>query len=302
MIGNEIFCRRKSFSEKILTPDFWNGAISNLSASSKIDCFELDLSDDQSDAVRGDIHLDGATIAESVVPSKLSLELREGIDEVRRVFGHEIFALVYDQPWEALGHSLPYIRAAMGSGCRAVPMPFVNYVPPGDAGFAPHRDRKFAPIADDGMPNIMTVWTAVTEASTKRGCLAVLPTRFDPCFPDQLDQIKVSDARNIRALPVQAGDSVIFNQAIVHMGTRNVTDKPRVAFAIEIERAGLPGARRPGIELDSPISLQDRLALIGVSIGALSRNNLSFEDSHLDLARAMAYHAHGDEFDYLWGS
>ncbi|MEN0085488.1 MAG: phytanoyl-CoA dioxygenase family protein [Leifsonia sp.] len=246
------------------------------------------------------LEIEGATVVRRAVPSVLCEQLERGVLEARRSFGHEVFALMYDEVWLALFASLPVLNAAMGDGVRAVPMPFVNYVPPGDAGFAPHRDRQHTPLSTDGTPNIMTVWTAVTEATTDRGCLAILPTRFDPAFPDDLGSVRIPDPRDIRSLPVDRGDAVIFNQAILHMGTRNVTSLPRVSIAIEIERAGLHGSREPSIELARGVSFEQRLGLVGTTIGALAHNNIRFHDHELALAKAMTESVHGKRFASLW--
>ncbi|MGW2404012.1 phytanoyl-CoA dioxygenase family protein [Streptomyces sp. NPDC001739] len=223
-----------------------------------------------------------------------------GIEEVRKNIGHEVFALIYDEFWNTIIEKRPLLESLMGPQVRAVPLPYVNYVPAGDAGFKPHRDRYHDPLAADGSPNMMTVWFALTDAGTERGCLSVLPSNVDPSFPDNLQKFHVTDLRNLRALPVTSGDAVIFNQALMHWGTRNVSSEPRISFAIEIERAGSPAARSPYLMLETLPSFEERVGFIGAVIGGLRRNNISFGDEHVDLGRNMCESVHGSRFKHLW--
>ena len=282
------------------SPSFWARFAPSLTVSEEL---TLDYAaDETSSRYARDVERDGVTIVTSAVPKELCYRLADGILEIRASLGHEILTLIYDEPWLALAQTLGVVESIVGPGVRAVPMPFVNVVPPGGSGFPPHRDRRHVPLAEDGSPNLMTVWTAVTDAPPERACLAVLPTRFDPNFPDGLEKFDISRVQDIRALPVQAGDAVVFNQATLHMGTRNVTEHYRLSFAIELEREGLEGARSPYLDLRSGVSLSDRLSLVGVTIGALSHNNISFADGTLSLAKAMAASQHQGRYDALFPS
>jgi hypothetical protein len=220
-----------------------------------------------------------------------------GVETVRARFGHEVFALLYDEFWCTLAEVASLAGAVLGEGLRVVPLPYVNYVPPGDAGFGPHRDRNGDVLAPDGLPNMVTVWISLTDAGTERACLSVLPACCDPNFPDQLERLELRDLRDVRAIPVPAGSVICFNQALLHWGTRNSTDEPRVSFAFELERRGLADAREPSIDLESTLHFSERIGFVGAVVGMLSQSNVNFEQVDLEAAREMCSSVYGSRFE-----
>ncbi|KAL9183439.1 hypothetical protein ACHAXT_004295 [Thalassiosira profunda] len=142
----------------------------------------------------------------------------------------------------------------------------------GKAGFSPHRDRQpetmdalkdsFYP---DGQAKYVTHWVALSDATPENSCLYVIPRQFDPgytggddppenegeCSKDDSDECSekeqtISDPlsralstkqsyQNIRALPRNAGASVIFTHRILHWGSRGNPEaldvRPRIAIS-----------------------------------------------------------------------
>jgi hypothetical protein len=255
-------------------------------------------------AQRASIHQrlaeDGLFTAPSGIAPAILERLRRGIDEIRAARHHEVFALLFDEPWVALASIAGQLRAVLGADARVVPTPYVNYVVPGDAGFSPHRDRYEQPLAGDGRPNVVTAWLSLTKADPQRACLGFLPTRFDPGFPDALERLRIPDLRDVRSVPVDAGTLVCFNQSTLHWGHRNVADAPRVSIAFELERAGIAGARSPSLALGEVPSFEARLGFVGTSIGRLAQNRCSFDAGDLALALRMSTAIHGDRFAGYW--
>jgi hypothetical protein len=283
---------------------FWLGISTSLSLSSILDIDPQPPSApaDKLADYEAQMKRDGAFVLDHAIPKDRAQAMCQGIEDVRRHLGHEIFTLMYDEFWISIFEQRAHLEHLMGSGLRLVPVPVIVYVAPGEAGFGPHRDRESDPLAPDGRPNIMTVWFALTEAGTDRACLAIIPTQFDTCFPDRTDAIEMGDSRNFRALPVDRGGAVVFNQAVVHWGTRNISPAPRISFGMEIERPGSSEARDPAVPLSSAsITFEERLGFIGATVGLLRKyGGVPFEAEHLAMAWTMTRSRHGDKFDHLW--
>lgn len=139
------------------------------------------------------------------------------------------------------------------------------------AGFSPHRDRQPDSLSDlkqsfysDEQAKYITHWIALADATPDNSCLYVIPKEFDPGYlqgddmseeekkdtnksddssinnNDQLDPLSRAlntkqSYQNIRALPRNAGQSVIFTHRILHWGSRGnpqaLNNHPRVAIS-----------------------------------------------------------------------
>jgi ectoine hydroxylase-related dioxygenase (phytanoyl-CoA dioxygenase family) len=118
--------------------------------------------------------------------------------------------------------------------------------------------------------------------------LAILPARFDPNFPDHLEVQRITDLRNLRALPVPIGSMICFNLALMHWGTRNVTDQPRVSFAFELARADQP-VESPNVDLRAPLGFVARAGFLGRMVELLGAERVPFsEHDHAQAATLRA--------------
>lgn len=140
-------------------------------------------------------------------------------------------------------------------------------------GFSPHRDRQPDSLSSleqsfyaDGQAKYITHWIALADATPSNSCLYVIPKQFDPGYlkgddpPEEDDDTKTNDEngnksgdedqfsdplsralntkqsyQNIRALPRQAGQSLIFTHRILHWGSRGnpnaLNVQPRIAIS-----------------------------------------------------------------------
>ena len=137
------------------------------------------------------------------------------------------------------------------------------------AGFSPHRDRQPDTLADlkqsfysDKQAKYITHWIALADATPENSCLYVIPKACDLGYL-QGDEEKEKDTnksdegslnnndrledplsralntkqsyQNIRALPRNAGQSVIFTHRILHWGSKGnpnaLNNHPRVAIS-----------------------------------------------------------------------
>lgn len=112
-----------------------------------------------------------------------------------------------------------------------------------------HQDRGVTQeVADE--TNMITVWIAVTDATTQNGCLQVLEgshSRDDLMPHCPLPQIGIPDEfideSDVKPLPVKAGGVVIFHPMCAHSSLENKTDGIRWSFDIRFNKTGQPTGR-----------------------------------------------------------
>ncbi len=286
--------------DDLFDPSWWRGLAPGLSVSEVLDLASIAPrvpTPEQSRDLVSAMRKNGFFAVRELLPLARMTAIREGIESIRAQFGHEIFVLLYDEVWRTLAELSRILELVVGSGYRAVPLPYVNYVPPGGAGFDAHRDRHGDALTAEGLPNTVTAWISLTGATPERACLSVLPAWLDPNFPERLERGEVPDLRDIRALSVPAGSLICFNQALLHWGTRNSDVEARVSFAFELEREGLLDAREPSIALADELDFETRCGFVGATIGMLSHRNIRFSAADLDRAQYLCERVHGRKFD-----
>lgn len=107
------------------------------------------------------------------------------------------------------------------------------------AGAVPwHQDKSYWPDANSNP--VITVWIPFVDATLENGCLHVIPrTQKEKVHAFQveeysgtgflqldLDRIGLPKSREV-ALPVSAGDAILFNDRLVHSSTPNDSDHVR---------------------------------------------------------------------------
>ncbi len=104
---------------------------------------------------------------------------------------------------------------------------------PGTDSFMPaHQDWT---IVDESKFSSITIWMPLVDTNESNGALRVLPGshRFSnvlrsPTLPGVFQQISDELFNATVALPVKAGEAVIFNQALIHASSANMSGSDRV--------------------------------------------------------------------------
>ena len=179
------------------------------------------------------------------------------------------FAFVYDEFWVPFRKIAPIVKALLGPYVM-LPDCWVWNVEPkaGQAGWAPHRDRGRVSLLPDGSPKSLTVWLPLTPATPLSSCMYVVPAGVDPTYATDNEDQHTFDYQSIRALPAMPGDFIIWNQALLHWGSKAspLAPESRVSIAVQFERADQPPMREPVLDPTAVLAFEARLHLIAAQV------------------------------------
>lgn len=190
-------------------------------------------------------------------PGRVSPELiaRARADVERRSYAAEAF--LDDAMWEILDEVLPIAREALDSEVAILPAFWAWKVQPTEQGWPKHRDCPSRALDDDGRLISVTLWVPLTDATTRNGCMHVLPAYWDWTYENPKAPVVVSTEQAIRALPAAAGSVLGWSHALIHWGGMCAPgETPRISTSFELirtDRASLvprtyPAGWRPDAE------------------------------------------------------
>jgi hypothetical protein len=196
------------------------------------------------------------------------LDLDAMADAVRALSAANVsplFAFVYDEFWRPYFKLHRFVAVLLGGSYGLLPEFSILDVDPksGGAGWRPHRDKGRQSLLEDGAPKSVTAWISLTPATPLNGCIYVVPPRHDPTYGTTEETELRFEYQSIRALPVEAGDFLIWNQALCHWGGKtSAAAAPRVSMALQFQRADLPAFAEPLLAPLQVLSLKARVQLI----------------------------------------
>ncbi len=238
-------------------------------------------------ASRGYFHTD------SVLESRTIDAMRGCIETIRTAGWPPVFAYVYDQFWTIwrLAPIRQMVQAGLGGGYRLISHPWCHYVSPvaGASGWPPH--------VDGNLPNRISIWIPLTDATLDNGCIYVVPGDQNLARIGELRELKSATNLQLRelmqrgrALPASAGAIMGWHFRILHWGSvASGAGHPRISTVMEFikaEEAALPSELPlfdPDRELPPPLQ---RLFAIGRSIDYYKRFELRMR-RYAGLGRAL---------------
>jgi ectoine hydroxylase-related dioxygenase (phytanoyl-CoA dioxygenase family) len=176
-------------------------------------------------------------------PGRIPAEViaRARADVERRSFAAEAF--LDDGMWDILDALLPVAREALGGEVAILPAFWAWKVNPTEQGWPKHRDNPNRALDDDGRLISVTLWVPLTDATTRNGCMHVVPAYWDWAYQNPKAAAVVSTEQAIRALPAAAGSVLGWSHALLHWGGMCAPgEQPRIATSYELirtERASL---------------------------------------------------------------
>lgn len=187
------------------------------------------------------------------------------------------FVLVFDEIWQMLSRLGNLMSPILGPSFCLTRDIWIYYIrAQGEApsevkeesGWAPHRDGKAAvsTLKDNGLPLILNAWIPLTDISVEHSHMNVLPTNRDPAYPSNLAEFSIpkSSLQDIRALPVNAGAVLGWNEYALHWGSRSSkwASGPRISIAVRFQSREVEPFDFSYLTGQSPFEFQDRLGII----------------------------------------
>jgi hypothetical protein len=155
-----------------------------------------------------------------VVEPALAGQLSTTIAKLASLGIPPIFAMVFDAFWAPVFRLDPILKAAFGATYGILPNLWVWHIDPAasESGWRPHREIGHEALFADRRPKSLSAWIALTAATPLNGCMYVVPADRDPTYGTGDDDKHLFGLSEVRALPADAGDVFLWNQAILHWG------------------------------------------------------------------------------------
>src|SRR4051812_38772067 len=213
---------------------------------------------------------DGYVQGRAEALARLAPPLAAAVTKLKAMALPPPFLFLFDEAWQAFAALAPDLSLFLGAW-RILPDFWVWHVDPtaGEAGWTPHVDKGARALDADGRPLSLTAWIPLTPATPLNGCIYVVPAGRDPQYGAGAGQRTTPFALPaVRALPVEPGDYLIWNQAVLHWGgaSSRFAESPRLSMALEFQRADIAPFNRPLIDPAAPPAFSERLRLIGKQI------------------------------------
>jgi len=188
------------------------------------------------------------------------------------------FVFLYDVFWETPRRLAPLLGDLLGDDFRMLPdfwAWFIDHTM-GGIGWRRHRDRNADCLDEQGLPESMTIWVALSDATADNGCIHCLPASKDPRYRIDFSELKIERPQDIRPLEGAAGTLFGWNQVLLHWGGRSSPSakNSRVSFAYEFQRKNVPAHNLPLLDPQTPPEFSQRLALIAKQV-------LQYQHMHL---------------------
>lgn len=186
--------------------------------------------------------------------------LARGVAALTRAGLHPNWVLLTDEAWLLTRALRPLLRAAFPD-LRLLSDHYLFVVDPGDPahlrGWPPHRDRDdMGFVGPERAPQSLTVWIALTDATTANGCVYLLPASDDALYFTASDSDALADPQSALAVPVPAGTPIFWSGRVLHWGGRAAPigppAPPRLAFTFT---AAAPDYETRDLEIDAAIEL-----------------------------------------------
>ncbi len=180
-----------------------------------------------------------------------------------------VFAFLFDEFWVPFRKLAPIYQSLLGNYAM-LPDFWLWHVDPkrAESGWAPHRDKGMMSLFPDGTPKSITTWIPLTPATPLNGCMYIVPLQHDRTYGTPQENTHTFEMQSVRALPAVPGDFFIWNQAVLHWGSKTAPHAPgpRISMAVEFQRGDVASFHDPLLNPHVTLPFAVRLKLISMQI------------------------------------
>lgn len=198
----------------------------------------------------------------------------------------EIFAFVYDEFWNLLLGMDSLLGDLLGD-YLLLPAVWAWHVGhERQTAFSPHRDEiRESDVDDDDHLDYLTIWIPLTDLNHRTSSISVLPASLDPDYGEGTDRIAVENLQDVRSLQAKRGSVMCWPPGLAHWGTKQSRfGQPRMSVGYFVQKSDAEILVPPPLELELPLSLIQRLNIIGQQIIDYSREA---SDEELNIAQQL---------------
>ena len=215
---------------------------------------------------------EGYYLTPKIVPVDDVVKMRTAVERIVARGLPPGCAMVYDEFYRVYASLARAAEPILGPNPILMPEDFwVFFVPAGDGAasrwtaFDPHRDWVSVDqgVMDGGLPTVLVGWVALSDASTEDSCMYVVPGDCDRGYRSA-DRIVYTDhfrLQDVRAVPAEAGQVLLFSSHIAHWGSRSSrwATHPRVSISVFFQRGDMPARLKDVIDLEQAVPFESRV-------------------------------------------
>ncbi len=225
---------------------------------------------------------------------KISLDpLKRTINALAELNLPPVFIFAYDELWCLQYQINNFMKKLLNEDYYQLPDFWAWNVRPGQAGWTPHRDKSGGTLYENNKPKSITVWIPLTKAVPDNSCMYILPANHDKFYnlekPFSLDYGFPGNLTDIRALPAEPKDVLIWTQHVLHWGSNSNAKhifEPRISVAYEFQRSDVSPYNNPLINPREIPSFEKRMWLIAKQILQYT-HMYGFKDDLVNLANLL---------------
>ncbi len=220
----------------------------------------------------------------------LGIDFSKARDLITKLVTNElppIFALIYDEFWLLKSQLQPIVESILGKEAKLLPAFWAWYVDPSQENLErhennpnytrtmfssfiePHRDKGRHSLYEDGSTKFLTAWIPLSEVDPLNSCIYLVPAHRDRNYNKETEDIRSFKYPDIRALPAQPGDIIVWNQAVLHWGSMPAPRdnlQARISIGFDFGDKDNAPSQAPNFPIDYMPSFEERKALIAKQI------------------------------------